>query len=635
MRKIYFANPSLLLMVYTILNNYLTDVKPDKNTSDDTETIKGIFKVGETPVNVVVEIKKQEEAETVRFKAESKYNFEVLPSNCESFNSEVVETYGTTYSIYGHKNAFYLSKKQVIEPDYGLEMICEEVFAILEETVKLFEKKCVNFMNKYVGNEEIHTVDPELKKGVFENKLALVEGDTSLADSFIDKHRSYAKNKLTQLAEKYFSPVVMGPEKDSYFETKLPEGKLRLQLAENSDEIEICLSKRLPEAKGFALVSNAKATYPEYFVTYENGQFILYTFVTPDPYLPKIEEEEIQKLLEAYGVCEQLTVEEEETSGIDSVAYDLRQVMDEQMKDLRVKEKSLDDRERILKDKEKDFYKKVRLFEENKKKQVAVINEKMKSLSDREKELTLQKEDLERQKDDCEREKSQYDAQFGNMTAELKRMRARVDSSGVREDDSIEKKKLEMKIECMIRSRAAMEEQLKKELNNMQEKYRQLLRDIQTRDNEISVMKNDFKIKANQMFQDERDAYEKKIQELQEVANITENDVNIDSFLSYVNEKTEFQGAVIKHAKDKELVSLEHESYLVKIIFGDMFFVDVTKGFKKAVDLKTVSTMNNKYTDIKFFVIDKKTVTARKYFSKHILNPDLAQIIRDLMSNFE
>ena len=492
-------------MDYEILSNYLTDVNPDENASDDMVTIKGIFKVGETPVDVIVEIKKQEEAETVRFKAESKYNFEVLPSNCESFNREVVETYGTTYGIYGHKNAFYLSKKQIIESDYGLEMICEEVFAILEETVKLFEKKCVNFMNKYVENEETHTIDPELKMGVSEERFVSADEDSSITDSFIDEHRAHAKNRLIQLAEKYSSVVATDSAKESYFETKLPEGKLRLQLAEKSDEIKICLLKRLPEAKGFALVSNAKATYPEYFVTYNDGRFLLYTFVTPDPYLPEIEEEEIQKLLDAYGVCEQLTIEEEESSGVDSVAYDIRQVMNEQMEDLRIREESLDNRERILGEKEKELYEKVRSFEENKKKQVIVINEKMKSLNEREKELTLLKEDLERQKGDCEKEKSQYDAQFGNMAAELKRMRARVDSHGVHEEDSAEKKKLEIKINNMTRSRAAMEEQLKKELNNVQEKNRQLQRDIQVKENEMSEMKNDFKIKASQMLQEERE----------------------------------------------------------------------------------------------------------------------------------
>lgn len=616
----------------SIFSQYLTNIESVDTASENIECIKGNFKVGETILDVSVEVKHQNDSDIVKFKAERDYNFEIFPLSCDSFNKDVLERYGVTYNIYSYKNTLYLTKKTIVEPDYGIEMICEEVFNVIEEAVKLFEKSCVNFMRKYTAEETKHSIDPELKKGDVEETIP-VTVDDELTSLFYENQREVAKKSLHHLAERYAAQITQSETGTFSFETSIEDEILRVRLKKDSSDLIITYEITTSDVKGYALLSNAKATYPEYSSSYENHVFAMETMVVPDEYLPDLEKESINDLQKAFSACNKITIEEESVQDNGAVA-DIQKIMGDQLKDLQIKESALDEKEKSLAEQESQIREKAELFEEEKKRQVGIIQNKIKELDQREKELESQKQEFEQQKEISEKEKVQYDQQFENIVMELKRMRARTNSDGSG-NASNEEKKLQMKIDSMNRSRAAMEQKLKKDIQVCQEKNRQLMRDIQDKELEITEMQNDFNMKANQMFQEERDSYKTEICELKERAGIAENDINTSSFQNFIDEKTEFGHSSIQHGKNKEIVSIETEGYLIKVVFGALLFVDVTKTFRKAVDVKTVSAMNNKYMDIKFFLNGKKVVTARKYFSIHILNDELVQIIRDLMSNFE
>lgn len=616
-----------------IFENYLIDLK-ERESPEGAVSYAGTYIAGETEVQITIDLKRQDGPEVVRLKAEKEYHFEILPSSCGNFNREMQETYGNTYNIYGHRNTFHMVKRTIIEPDYGIENICEEFFQILCETVRMFEKMCVNFMQKYTALETEHDVSPEIQKKT-DTVMDELPGEPGYIASYMKEKKEYVQKVFAKLADSCSAVIEFSDNGDQYFYAKEDGGQFHVFLEKEAADVKVTYEVQMALVRGYAFAANVTATYPEYAVDYKDGTLSITAYVTPDEFLPDGAEETVRMLLEAFKVCDRLTVAEPNGIEADTMTADLKIIMDSQMKGLETREKELDEREEMIKTQEAAFHEQVLRFEQEKKKQVDVIQNKIHELTEKEENLSASMEKHLNEKQDFEDQKKKYQNQSENIAAELKRLRTRVECSAHESDSFEEVKKLQSKLASMTKARAAMERQLRMELEVSQERVRQLLRDIQAREREISELKEDFTVRSRQLLGEERENYEKEIRELKEMANITEYEINTDSLKKYVDEKTEFQNAVIQHAKDKEIIAIQHEMFVIKIVLGKMLFVDVTRTFRKAVDLKTVSAMNNQFSGIKFFMNGKNVVTAREYFGRQTLNAELVQIIRNLMGNFE
>lgn len=615
-----------------IYEQFLIDVKSESN--EDSFFIKGIFKVDDTSIPVSIESKKKEQAESIKLKAEKEYEYEILPANCELFNRDARTEYDGYY-IYAQCNTLIISKKTLIDLEAdsdAVNEIYEEFFYILSDAVKLFEKQCVNFLEKYSGKKEEHSLTPTLTTSDRESDAVVTDSQNKLLASYTESQRLAAESTFKCLAKKFGCYICDSVDNKS-FKIGTQYGKISIVLKEGATDLEVDLSAEMAAIRGYAFVANAKATYPEYFSTYDDeGQFHLITCITPNEYLPDEADEEIQKLVAAYDACSKLTLEESSIKPGD-ISMDVHKIMETQIEDLKKRENWFIAWEKELSSKEEELKKKVITFENEKDKQVSVINEKLQELKNREAAIKEQEEKQKRQKEDTELNQIKYSQQISNMVTELKQMRARVDST-CETELSMEVTKLQRKNISLTKAMAAMEKQLKCKVTDGQAKIDQLIRDLHEKECEISDMQHDLKKQANQIFQEERDSYEKRIRVLEERSNIAEQEINIESFRQHLD-KTEFTGSVIQHAKDKEIVSITADHYDVKVVFGKLLFVDVIRTFRKAVDAKAVMEMNNIYKDIKFFKSTKNIVTARKYFERQIFNGDLVQIIRDLMSMFD
>ena len=184
---------------------------------------------------------------------------------------------------------------------------------------------------------------------------------------------------------------------------------------------------------------------------------------------------------------------------------------------------------------------------------------------------------------------------------------------------------------------------MQEQVSDLTKKCRELSDELSQKTEALEHLQEDTEAVAQQMFEKEKLAYHDKMEELQKIVDITEQDLTADRFLEYVNSRDLYKDVEIRHARQKDIVSLGiGDGLSAKVVFSKNPFIDVAKEIKKP-DYSKLMELNNKPENAttKFYSrdsaegTDKKEVVARKWFRPGISEDRLIEIIGDLADHFE
>ena len=311
----------------------------------------------------------------------------------------------------------------------------------------------------------------------------------------------------------------------------------------------------------------------------------------------------------------------------------MQELLEKKMNEIKAKDEEISAQADDLQTREEEFQKKIQAFHVEHENSIQKIKDLQMKLDEREKEIDEKAAQVEEEKQEVNKERSKYLLRMKSLTSEISKLKVH---SGENDSGISKEKELMYKsqIESLTKSRATMEVTLKRQLDVEKKKNQDLTTLLEEKEEEIIEMKNDLHAQAKQLFAEEKAAYENEIKRLKEAADITDHDINIDSFLDHIVKKG-YDDAKILHGSKQDIVFFHvTEELEAKVIFGDIKFTDVIKKMEKRnIPQKTLDGLNAQNIDIKFFARDNEVV-ARKMFSKKISNMDLEEQILGLTEFF-
>ena len=154
------------------------------------------------------------------------------------------------------------------------------------------------------------------------------------------------------------------------------------------------------------------------------------------------------------------------------------------------------------------------------------------------------------------------------------------------------------------------------------------------KNHEIDNLKEDVHDQAVHLFDDERSGYLKRIEEFEKNAAIAGEEMSPEKCENILKEDGVYGDVTILHGARNVIVSCTYaESFVIKVVFGEVSFVDVCKKIKR-VDPKILTKLNNDVADTKFFT-KEESVYARKYISKRVTEESLRSVVSELIGHFD
>lgn len=557
-------------------------------------------------------------------KGTQKYDFQYLEKEQQKFNDKMKNDH-KEFQIFGQGQNFSMAKRFTYNNIDSLKEHLTNFEEKAKEILDVYEKDCINFLIK--TKEEEKEYDP-VKKVDKVNKVTDTQ-EKMEENKIIHSFREFQIRFCKEIFEAASSGFEIRKEGNTrYFEEPLDKGVLRLNYAEDDKcfKYEYCI-RNISSTDAYLMLADIENTYSELSTNYDEDTLHVFKFIIPDPYQENILQETKDLLIKAVETCNIKWEKRAENIDDVKIASDIQKLLEQQMNEIKAKDEELSIKADDLQAREEEFQKKVQSFHAEHENSIQKIKAHQMKLDEREKEIDEKAAKLEEDSRIISTERSKYLLQMKSLTSEISKLKI---YSGEKDSGISKEKELMYKsqIEALTKSRAIVEVTLKRELNGERKKNQDLTMLLKEKEEEINEMKNDLHAQAKQLFAEEKAVYENEIKRLKEAADITDHDINIDSFLNHITEKG-YDDAKILHGGKQDIVSFHvGEGLEAKVIFGDIKFMDVIKKMERRnIPQKTLDGLNSQNIDIKFFAREGEVV-ARKIFSKKISNMDLeAQIL--------
>lgn len=556
------------------------------------------------------------------------YIYQIKEKSCEQFNNEVQTRY-PLFQIYGGNGNISVGRRLLFDSVDELVTNIREFNSVCKAVIPQFEGSCVNFL---VKTREEETYDPTQTFTPLEEESSN-EKNADYVDSFVKDQQEYCKKTFYELAEGT-EPVTKG--NDVSFIRNEGDGSLKVTMDKNAPEdLKLDYAYVVDDQElAYIAIANITSIYKELEAFYNEKKRMLhvYSYVTPDKYLPDEPKEGIELLKEA--IHNSLETAKKSTVSGEQVSANIQVLMNEQLEEIRLKTEELESSRTQIEEERGAFEKEKEAFLNEKNQMEAELEEERTKLQEKEAELEERENAIAEQESINDEEKAKYALSMKNLTGEIARLQARLGQGSAAKEDSGEVAKLKSRLNSVTKARASMEKTLNNENNELRRKNKELSDLLLEKTQETDKLKEDVHDQAVHLFDSEKAEYLKKIEDLQKIADIAGEEMSPERCEKMLNEDGVYGDVSILHGARNDIVSCSYsENFSVKVVFGPIPFADVCKKLKR-VDTKSLSKLNDEVADVKFFT-KEDGVYARKYISRRITEEELRSVLSELIGYFD
>ena len=556
------------------------------------------------------------------------YIYQIKEKSCEQFNDEIQTKY-PSFQIYGGNGSFSVGRRFLFDSVDELVSNIKEFNSICEVSVPQFESSCVNFL---VKTEEEGEYNPTQEFSPVVEEVSN-EKASDYVDSFVREQQEFCRQTFYDLAGDAEAHV---KGSDISFIRSEGDGSIKVTMDnESPEDIKIDYAYSVNDQElAYVAISNISSTYEEFETFYNEKKKMLhvYGYVTPDKYLPDEPKECIETLKEAIHNSIE-TAKKTAISG-DQVSANMQVLMNEQLEEIKAQSEELES-SRVELEEERKLFEKEREDYLNERRQLeSELEEEKERLHQKEDELAERENAIAEQEATYDEEKAKYALNMKNLTGQLAKLQDRLRQNPSSKTDSSELVKLKSRLNSVTKARASMEKTLNAEINELRRKNKEMSDLLLEKNHEIDNLKEDVHDQAVHLFDDERSGYLKRIEEFEKNAAIAGEEMSPEKCENILKEDGVYGDVTILHGARNVIVSCTYaESFVIKVVFGEVSFVDVCKKIKR-VDPKILTKLNNDVADTKFFT-KEESVYARKYISKRVTEESLRSVVSELIGHFD
>lgn len=613
----------ILENLYSKLEGLITD--PEVREEGDKNFISYNLSINDKDFDVSVVITN---GRAVSITGKRSYIYQIKEKSCVQFNDGVREKY-PVFQIYGGNGNLSIGRRFLFDSVDELVSNIKDFNFICEEVVPQFESSCVNFL---VKTEEEEEYDPTQKfSSVVDDTHS--EKSSDYVDSFVKEQQEFCKQTFYEIAEDA-EPYTVGNE--IRFAKEEGDGILQGSIDKDTPE-DIRLDYIYPvnnQELAYIAIANISSAYEEFESFYDENEKKMHIvgYVAPDKYLPDEPKECIETLKEAVHNCLD-TAEKTSVSG-DQVSANMQALMNEQLEEIKIQTEELEAVRKQIEEERSLFEKEKEEFIGEKHQLESELEEEKERIKEKDAELEARENVIAQQEAAYDEEKAKYALSMRNLTGEIARLQTRVGQGSGPKVDSSEVNKLKAKLNSATKARASMEKTLNLEINELRRKNKEMSDLLLEKNQEVDKLRDDVHDQAVHLFDKEKTGYLNKIEELQKIADVAGEELSPEKCESLLKEDNVYNDISILHGAKNTIVSCTYsEDFNIKVVFGNVSFIDVCKKIRR-VDSKTLSKLNNKIVDTKFFA-KEDGVYARKYISKRISDEELRSIISELIGHFD
>lgn len=253
------------------------------------------------------------------------YIYQIKEKSCEQFNNEVQTRY-PLFQIYGGNGNISVGRRLLFDSVDELVTNIREFNSVCKAVIPQFEGSCVNFL---VKTREEETYDPTQTFTPLEEESSN-EKNADYVDSFVKDQQEYCKKTFYELAEGA-EPVTKG--NDVSFIRNEGDGSLKVTMDKNAPEdLKLDYAYVVDDQElAYIAIANITSTYKELEAFYNEKKRMLhvYSYVTPDKYLPDEPKEGIELLKEA--INNSLETAKKSTVSGEQVSANMQALMNDQL----------------------------------------------------------------------------------------------------------------------------------------------------------------------------------------------------------------------------------------------------------------------------------------------------------------
>lgn len=396
------------------------------------------------------------------------YIYQIKEKSCEQFNNEVQTRY-PLFQIYGGNGNISVGRRLLFDSVDELVTNIREFNSVCKAVIPQFEGSCVNFL---VKTREEETYDPTQTFTPLEEESSN-EKNADYVDSFVKDQQEYCKKTFYELAEGA-EPVTKG--NDVSFIRNEGDGSLKVTMDKNAPEdLKLDYAYVVDDQElAYIAIANITSTYKELEAFYNEKKRMLhvYSYVTPDKYLPDEPKEGIGLLKEA--INNSLETAKKSTVSGEQVSANMQALMNEQLEEIRLKTEELESSRTQIEEERGAFEKEKEAFLNEKNQMEAELEEERTKLQEKEAELEERENAIAEQESINDEEKAKYALSMKNLTGEIARLQARLGQGSAAKEDSGEVAKLKSRLNSVTKARASMEKTLNNENNELRRKNKEL-----------------------------------------------------------------------------------------------------------------------------------------------------------------
>lgn len=607
------------------LKNVISSIIPDAEiTEKGPEEITTDIKAGIKTVTLSIITKNN----MVILKGIRKYSNRVSELERIKFNNDMIMNH-PEYQIYAEKDYLSIAKRSSVESvDDAAKTITDYIHIVKEVTLQ-FEEKCIDFGAPYIAEksqEDISVIKIDQQEG---QPLVTHKEDI---DQYLKYQQYFCNDTFQRIASDHGCTITENGTK-KYISYNVEGGTM--EVSNGNTSIRIDFSAECASSVAYMIIAEVEKHYPKYNTEFEQDSNILHLFcyVIPDPYLPQAAENTIAECVNVFKECS-ITVEKE-SGRIDDlkVATQMQEILQKQTQELLAKENELCEKEKEIEEKAIQVSKLQENILAEKQEAEEKLYLKERELSERETRVSELEQKTQKMFEEANEERNKYLLTMHSLTGDMAKLQAMIRGTSS-EDAREEIAKLKSQLVSATECRVAMEKKLKGEINESNRKYNDLLKSVQEKQVTIDELKSNINNQVSKLSDKERQEYESEIRRLKEAMDITGDEVNVDSFMGYLEKKEGYLELKKLHAENKEILSCKDASGSldIKIVFGDLLFMDVRK--KAKAKSTSLCELNNKLSEIKFFE-NEGFMIARRHFGRCLCNAELETLLIDLIEMFE
>lgn len=611
----------------------LKKVLPENTKTNETEenvVLSFCLESGVKGIDVNIELSNK----IIKAKGTREYEYPISEKAANEFQYTISETY-PGYAIYTTGQSFAVSKFVYYQSTSEAMDEINAILNVMKDAVSKFETQCVNFNNaKAVVEEDEYgdydDYDPEENVKVIDvnNNYHVVSTTELDNDVYDESHKEFAEKTFNKIAEMF---GIKRNGNEIVFKDSHSEQIVTCLLIPLDAEILIKVTVNVPRDIGMIYQTFINTSYPELRSSYnaETEEFSVKRYSTPDEYAPDETFEYIELCRTAMSECVKEYEQNLNKKESSEFISDVQQILSEQTESVSEREKAVAAREEEinkyeeqLKEKEKEFERKLQELEEEK---AAMLEE-----SEKEKRRLAEYEEEMQEKIKVYEERNTKDIlNIQQLAAQLAKLQQRQSVSGMDEDAEEEIFRLKSKINQMTKQKIALEKKLTEKIDERNSKIKELSDELNKKNLDLKDVESGIEDRIKAKVAEEVKAAEEKIKGLETQLSEIGHILTPDEMLEYYKD-FDFD-AKKRHAANAEFIVYNDEALEIKIRFGDVNYVDVSRvASMKDVMLRK---FNSKFVNVKFFSKDDKII-ARAYFKNNATVEEVDELVTSLASRF-